>query len=148
MTKNELSQYIDLIREIGDLQNRIASLAADCTVIDKVQASDSEFPYTQGSVTIRGIQESEEDRDQRLQMQALLAARQERARDMVFRIERFIDSVPDSRLRQVFQLKYMDRWTWEEIGDLLGYDGSTVAKWVDSYLKQNSKNSKKKCANM
>jgi len=38
-------------------------------------------------------------------------------------------------LRQIFQYRYIDEMTTMEIGELLGYDRSTISKKIDRFLE-------------
>ena len=57
MTMTELQQYIDLKAELEELQEELDSLNRKGLVVDKVQASNQEYPYQPISATITGIVE-------------------------------------------------------------------------------------------
>lgn len=59
------------------------------------------------------------------------------------RIERFIASIQDSEMRLILRMRHIDRKSWEEIGDKLGYHLSTVAKKHKAFVN-NSKISNSK----
>lgn len=59
------------------------------------------------------------------------------------RIERFIASIQDSEMRLILRMRHIDRKSWEEIGDKLGYHLSTVAKKHKAFIN-NSKISNNK----
>ena len=59
------------------------------------------------------------------------------------RIERFIASIQDSEMRLILRMRHIDRKSWEEIGDKLGYYLSTVAKKHKAFIN-NSKISNNK----
>jgi len=51
------------------------------------------------------------------------------------RLEEWIDSIPDSLMRQIMQLRYQNDLGWGEIGQELGYDRTTVSKKHDAFLE-------------
>lgn len=134
MTKLELSQYIDLNRECDDLRKRIDELdkEKECSI---VQSSMPEFPYTRTRVQVYG--KTEIRRKRIANMRSLLYKRLDDAEAAMERVMEFIETVPDSRTRMILRHKYLDGWTWERIGEVMGYDHTSVEKRVNRYLKKN-----------
>ena len=58
----------------------------------------------------------------------------------IARIERYINGTSDSLVRVILQLRHIQGMSWNDIGKQIGYDGSTVRKKYERYLKvpQNS----------
>lgn len=135
MTKKELSQYIDLSRECDDLRNRIAELESEneCSI---VQSSMPEFPYTRTRVMVYG--KSEKSRKRIANMRNMLCKRLDDAEAAMEKVMEYIETVQDSQMRQILRHKYLDGWTWERIGETMGYDHSSVLKRVNRYLRKNS----------
>jgi DNA-directed RNA polymerase specialized sigma24 family protein len=57
-----------------------------------------------------------------------------RARDKTLEIERFISSITDSDLRQIFEYRYLDGLKLREIGKLMNRDFSGIGKKIHMYL--------------
>lgn len=142
MTKVELEQLRDLRDEIRNLQLKIDNLKArrrgEEIVSDKVTASSREWPYTQTSITIRGINikpltphQKELLRDK----QSIYEKRLEECYALEVKISAYINSIEDSRTRRIFEHKYIDGLTWAEIGDRCNCDRTTAAKTVREYLR-------------
>jgi len=132
--KNLLRQYTDLQAEIKDLEKRIDKLSDFKIEHDKVTGSDSEFPYIKRSFTIEGYNIQNIDRLNELKK--LLIDRKSKCEDMKLEIEKFISSIPDSKTRRVFQYRYIDRLTWQQVSRRIGgYEESYARKIHDRYLE-------------
>lgn len=120
MKRETLSQYRDLKREIKHLERRIRRLKT--TVTDSVRASNAEFPYQEIHVTIEG------EISPKTELERILALRIRQCQSMALAIERFIADIEDSRTRQIFELRYIDGWTWERISGVLGAANESYAR--------------------
>lgn len=120
MERETLAQYRDLKREIEHLEQRIQRLKT--TVIDSVRASNAEFPYQEIHVTIEG------EVSPKKELENILALRSRQCQAMALRIERFIADIEDSRIRQIFELRYIEGWTWEKISGVLGAANESYAR--------------------
>ncbi len=115
MTKEQLGQYKCLCTEIKELENRIDNLKRQ-EVTDKVLASASDFPYNQYELKIKGY----EDDKYIEKIRARLTRRIRRCKKLRLEIEEFIEGIDDSRTRLVFQLRYIEGWSWQRISLKLG----------------------------
>lgn len=132
--KKLLSQYIDLQQEIKDLEKRIERLSNFKVEHDVVTGSNSEFPYQPRSFTIEGY--NIQDVDRLNKVKSLLVDRKDKCEDMKIEIEKFISTIPDSRTRRVFQYRYIDRLTWQQVSSRIGgYEESYARKIHDRYLE-------------
>ena len=120
MERETLAQYRDLKREIKHLEQRIQRLKK--TVIDSVRASNAEFPYQEIHVTIEGEVSPEKE------LERILALRLRECQAMALSIERFVADISDSRTRQIFELRYIEGWTWEKISERLGATNESYAR--------------------
>ncbi|MDY3118198.1 MAG: hypothetical protein SOW18_01520 [Peptoniphilus sp.] len=113
------------------LESRIKQLSVKS--VDRVQASNAEFPYQEIHVKIEGVKDT-------LATQALksmLHERRMRCLKMTVEIERFIASIEDSRIRMVFERRYISGWSWQKIARSMGSaDESYARKLVDRYLEK------------
>lgn len=132
--KKLLTQYTDLQAEIKDLEKRIKKLENFKVEHDKVTGSNSEFPYQPRSFTIEGY--NIQDVDRLNTVKSLLVDRKEKCEDMKIEIEKFISTIPDSRTRRVFQYRYIDGLTWQQVSRRIGgYEESYPRKIHDRYLE-------------
>lgn len=115
MTKEQLGQYKCLCLEIKELENRLNNLKRQ-EVTDKVLSSASDFPYNQYELKIQGY----EDDKYIEKIRVRLTRRIRRCKKLRLEIEEFIDGIEDSRTRLVFQLRYIEGWSWLKISLKLG----------------------------
>lgn len=139
MDKNKLKQYRALQKEIPklkrDIQKLMEALDRVPTVAGKVTKSSKEFPYTKQYVTV----EMPEPK-QAAEIKRQIAAREfrlEQAETDKSEIEEFIATIPDSTARQIFELMYLSerRLTQRRVGEMVGYDQSSVSLKINKYLK-------------
>ncbi|HDK7165792.1 TPA: hypothetical protein PTV51_002066 [Clostridium botulinum] len=111
-----LKQYNDLKVEISELENRIEKLEIKIEQ-DSVKGSSNVFPYTERKFTIEGYNYPEADKKEErlIKLNNLLSKRKNKCEDMKLQIEEFINNIPDSRTRRVFQYRYIDNLSWQAI---------------------------------
>lgn len=138
--KQLLSQYNDLKIEIAELENRIVKLQNKPIKIefDRVKGSSDVFPYTERSFLIEGYNYPEADRKESrlIKYNNLLCRRKQKCEDMKLQIEEFINNIPDSRTRRIFQYKYIDGLEWLPIAMRLGKIHESYPRKIhDRYLE-------------
>lgn len=140
MTKERLEQLISLRAEIKELNREIAAIRSrnNEIVTDKVQASSHEFPYTQVNITIRGLDTkgAKKRRAAIYKKQIMLEKRMVEAQILEADISEFINSIHNSEIRRIFHGRYELGMTWEQVGNALHCDRTTVEKKVSKYLRE------------
>ena len=132
MTEKRLSQYRDLLREIGQLDAKIASTSvkSDGIVKDSV-SSAATFPYSKHTVVIEGIEAGSKEQRLHKKRREML----EKSRAELEELEEYISSVPDAGLRVIMRYKYIDGWTWQRIAMKMGWtDESTPRQKIKEFL--------------
>ena len=129
MDAETLREYQYLKREIKSLQKRIEHL--NSTLTDRVRASNSEFPYQEIHIRIEG----EDPRESNLEL--ILQKRLDECVDKVIEIERFISSIEDSRIRMIFQRRYVDGWSWQKISRSMGSMDESYARKIHNRFTEN-----------
>lgn len=136
MTRKKLKQYIALKKEIERLDKAIDDLrdrALDIpTVIGKVQASQSDFPYIEQHISVQMDDPQEADMISRR-----IRIRQERrnaANELCLEIEQFIAGIQDSADRQIFEMLYLEGKKQKEVAEIVGLERSSIAKRLSKYL--------------
>lgn len=51
-------------------------------------------------------------------------------------IERYIDSLPDAKVRLIFRLRYINHLTWDEIGIEIGYTERQAIRIHNKHIKK------------
>lgn len=129
MNIKELNQYRSICREIEEISIKLKNKNIHTSVI----GSDSEFPYTQHTMSTDGVESTRENSVLLRRLTALTRRRET--------IESFVNEIDDSLTRRIFTLRYIDgnhRPTWNRIAIMLGggnsSDGVKMLCW--RYLKK------------
>lgn len=119
MEKNILEEYLDIKREIRDLEQRIEKRNAEI-LTDTVVGSSPEYPYTAHSISIRGVAADD----------ALMLRRRrllEELRKKEGEIEAFIEQLP-SRERSVVRYRVFDGMSWRRVSAKTKYSVATARR--------------------
>lgn len=127
MTEKELSRYFHLKKEIEDLEERIEKIGNG---VGSIKIKD----MPGGSHKIISIQEKIVELKEKW-INARLSAIEE-----YLKIENYIKSVEDLEIKQIMRYRFMDLMNWEQIGNIMGYERTTISKKARDYIK-NSHNS-------
>ncbi len=135
MKKEQLIQYRDLIKEINRLERRKQKLKDDKELShDRVTASNSEFPYQQVSVTIEGYIDNTEKINR---LNNILVNRKKKCENLKIEIEEYISSIRDSKVRQIFEMRYFEGMNWKNISNYYGSKHESYSRMIhDRYLSQ------------
>lgn len=136
--KELLRQYNDLQLEIKELEARIQKIRNKPLKVkrDTVKGSNASFPFNERTYTIEGVET--DNRENRIsKLEGILHKRKAKCEEMKIEIEEFISTIPDSRTRRVFSLRYIDELSWLQIARRIErYDESYPRKVVhDKYLE-------------
>ena len=130
MTKEELRQYRDLIQEEKMLEQELERW--DMIQADTVKGSNPHFPFQQKTFFIKGKNTAKYNSCKRL-----LEVQQKMCIDLRLQIEEFIASIPDSQIRMIFRMRYIQNCTWLEISLKMGATYKEYAQVVhDRYLNK------------
>ena len=130
MTVNELRQYRSICRELTEKNTELKAK----TLHDSVKGSDSEFPYTQHSMAVSGLEDTYRNRELLKRINVLKQEKQ--------RIEEYIYSINDSLTRRIFEYRYIKgdyKLSWQRIAVIIG-GGNTAdgvrmvhARYINSH---------------
>lgn len=125
VTKEILTQYSDLQKEIKEVRQRIEKtekqikkMEKDGTVIDKVMGGEGNMqPFK-----IEGFPYPEYSRKKNLlySRKAILANLEMELVETINQIEEFIASLNDSRMRRIINLRFIDGLSWNSVADCIG----------------------------
>lgn len=127
MTANDLKQLKALKTEVEYLANEIMNMCTEY-VTDSVKDYRSGYPHT---ITIRGVSTYKADK-----MRRKLEKKQEQLQKKIYELESFLDTVPDSEMRQILRLKYRNGLTDAEIGQILGFERSTISYRISKFFNK------------
>ena len=123
MKEKDLNKFFWLQKEIKDLEERIAILDSGVSAVKYDSLSIS------GSRHISTLQE------RITELKETWMEKRVSALEEYIKMEKYILSVPDDELRLILRYRFMDLMKWEQIGDKLGYDRTSVAKKVRGWFK-------------
>lgn len=112
MTKELLEQYPDICAEIKELEEQMRR-----GVSDTVSGSSPDYPYTQHTITIKGVPPELPDRLEGLKKQKA-------------EIEAFVAGLPNSRQRRIVTYRALKGYSWAAVAAKMGhrYSGEAVKK--------------------
>ncbi|KNY24828.1 hypothetical protein [Pseudobacteroides cellulosolvens] len=126
MNKEELLKISAIQREIEIIKIQISSADYRYTA-DSVRGSENVFPYVERSFSVKGYDyDSYYAKLNRLQSK--LKRKLEELMDERDKVLEYIETVPDSIMRQILMLKYINGMTWEQIGMKIGYSARSVRR--------------------
>lgn len=128
MTKKELEEYQKLKTDIKCLENEIGEMLKT----DKGIVSDTILDYKTGYPIPSVITGFDQQRYNNLKVKL------ENKKEKVEKIENFINNIPDDQTRYVYQLRYYNQLTFQQIAFKIGkHNESYPRKNVhDKYLKK------------
>jgi len=141
MTKKELKQLRYLNKEIELLQKQIANaeyLVEKNMAHDVVEGSNPVWPYQAKTFHIEGIAVPEYERRVK-RLRKKLQRRLNELMDKREEIEEYIETVPDSLIRQIITLRYVNGLSWKQIAAHIG-GGNTAdsaRKMCNRFLEKN-----------
>ena len=139
--KQKLSQYIDIKEEIKKLEKKIEKLEKETKdiVSDVVDSTTSGFPFMQTHKKIQGL---DIERIHKLdKLKGILNERYDKLLKVQLEIEEFIDTISTSRLRRIFEYRYLEGFSWVKIAQLIGGKATeeSIKKEHQRYLKSSLK---------
>ena len=136
MTKEELIEYRELQQEIKRLSKRIDRLSDvnQERLSDTVKGSSAEFPYTEHSIKIEGFDAGKRSKSID-KLGRILSTQVERSMQKTLDIADFICNIESAKVRVIFEYRYYDLMTWQQIAFKRGWsDESTPREIHDKYL--------------
>ena len=102
-------------------------------MMGKVTGSSKDFPYTEVRTSVLMDEPKEADEiDKQIRIRE---KRKEQVESLITEIEQFIAEIPDSRDRQIFELRYIEELTMKKVGERVGYSKGRVSQIISGYLK-------------
>lgn len=130
ITKQQIEQYTDLKREIIMLSVQIYNAENGGEfVVDMVRGSGDEIPYAMHNITIKGYTSQTVPR---LQKRKALLEKQCTA------VERFVESVEDSVMRQILTRRYIEGRQLADTAALVGYSVRQIKRLIKNFFEKMS----------
>lgn len=137
MDKKKLSQLRPLKKELELIDRKLDRLYERQenvpVVMGKVTGSSKDFPYVEVRTSVLMDEPKEADEIER--QIRIREKRREQVESLITEIEQFIAEIPDSRDRQIFELRYIEELTMKKVGERVGYSKGRVSQIISGYLK-------------
>lgn len=131
MTKEQLSQYCDLVKERDKLEKRIEKIRKRTEYI-----SDSVQNGYKRHLVIFGYDLSRANKLHELEN--ILVEREAMIIIQQVEIEKYINTIEDSKTRQIFIHRYIQNMDWHQVAQIMGYNNEDAPrKTHDRYLNSN-----------
>lgn len=137
MRKEQVKEYYIRKNEIINLGERIEKAKSDASVIhDIVKGSSIEFPYTQHSVHVEGvdIKKTDQIRSMEKRLQKAIGELVDLQKEM----EYLLMKIPDARTRLIFERIVYDNKPLKEVAQEIDCEVSTVRKLYSKVFEMDS----------
>lgn len=142
--RTALEQYIDLKKEIEEIEVRIQRLQKKLDRINKegnvryaVKGGDGGLQ----TFHIEGFPVAEEDETKFLISKniRILNERKAKAEELVVEVESYINQIDDSRMRRMITLRYVEGHQWWRVAEKMGkgYTEDSCKKQMERFIKNN-----------
>ena len=145
--KNALTQYMDLVREIEEVEQRIRRTEKDLQkIIDEGEVTDM-VRGGEGGIqhyTITGFPHRDYVKKCTLlnTRKSILHALKSEIEQSINDVQEFINGIEDSHVRRIVTMRYIDGMRWKQIARAIG-GGNTedsVRKTVERFLEREDNN--------
>lgn len=133
--KKDLTELNDIRIEIKNIEEKIKKMEEEKTIVAAVDGSMRDYPYTKVHYKIYAT-----NKKYISELDKYLDILKERKLALVLKLnraEKFISELPTSRLRNIFEYKYMKQYTWKKIAYKLGATSEeSIRKEHDRFFKK------------
>ncbi len=136
MIKEELNELYWLNKEIEDLNNRLKELDNISISSSKISNQIKSNNGNNSIVERLALKKIELQNKIYENMILILSEKQ--------KIEKFIETIPDSQIRTIIRLRNIDLMSWENIGRFMDLDRKTVSSKYNKFIKDINKKIKDK----
>lgn len=133
MEREQLERYLSQKEEIRELRYKLEHLREG----DSLIGNSTIFDYTTGFPRPQAVVGHDHEREQRLRER--YKTRLEKLEADCEETEQWIENIPDSQMRRIFRMYYLDGETQQKIGERLHIERSTVSKKIEAFLKVSHK---------
>lgn len=116
--KEKLKQYSDAVTEIKHLKNKLNKIRSRVNLFSVVEESAKHPPFQKHVITICHTNPSKYKTY--LYYESLLKSRYEKLSILKLEIEKFIDDLPTPRLRMIFEFRYIEQCSWQQVAWKIG----------------------------
>ena len=142
--KELFEQYAAMRLEHADLKKRISRMQRELKLLKNSQVADtvtgSREDLTIGPIKVVG-KPTRQYAEQSKRLTALINRYNRNATALEAKLEEvevYLEAVEDARLRTILRLRYVDGYTFTDVGMRIGISGDGVRKILDRYFCKNA----------
>ena len=142
--KELFEQYAAMRLEHADLKKRISRMQRELKLLKNSQVADtvtgSREDLTIGPIKVVG-KPTRQYAEQSKRLTALIERYNRNATALEAKLEEvevYLEAVEDARLRTILRLRYVDGYTFTDVGMRIGISGDGVRKILDRYFCKNA----------
>lgn len=142
--KNVLEQYSSIKKEIADLERMIAESNRKIKKYEKQVVSDTvtgtRADGTTGPIKITGIAQQQIDKENEMNRKRTQKMKQfkKRLEKLVVEAEEYIQKIPDSEIRRLARLRYIEDLEWQQVAVRMGkgYSKDSCRMKMERFLQK------------
>lgn len=141
MINEELLKKISMLnKELRDLRNRLKNISKKEKAIttDTVQASSTEYPFTQYHAKVEGVKYFK-TKHSKSTYKKQIKIKEYKLEKLINQLEYELNYISDedSEIRQIIRFRYEDNLSWIQIMFKMNYNSeSTARKQLERFLKK------------
>lgn len=139
LNRENMKKYLDLENEIKRINRKLDYYASHPIYGQHgvVRGSMEVFPYTECHFVVGAPDTQAADQRHKKVQKLMIELITKKKVYEAFRLEIdiAIENIEDMEMKQIFQYKYIERLDDAKIGNLLGYDRSTISKKLDRFFE-------------
>ncbi len=142
--KELFEQYAAMRLEHADLRKRISRMQRELRLLQNSRVADtvtgSREDLTIGPIKVVG-KPTRQYAEQQKKLAALITRYNTNADILAAKleeVEHYLEAVEDARLRTILRLRYVDGYTFTDVGMRIGISGDGVRKIIDRYFCKNA----------
>lgn len=129
MDREQLERYRSQKEEIRELRYKLLHLGDG----DSMIGNDTIFDYSSGFPRPQAVIGYDYNKEWRLRERYM--TRLEKLKADCEETEQWVEDIPDSQMRRIFRMYYLDGETQKKIGEKLHLDRSRISRKIDDFLK-------------
>lgn len=133
MDREQLERYMSQKEEIRELRYKLMHLGDG----DSLIGNSTIFDYSYGFPRPQAVIGHDYEKGRRLRERYM--TRLEKLKVDCEETEQWVEAIPDSQMRRIFRMYYLDGETQKKIGERLHIERSTVSKKIEAFLKVSHK---------
>lgn len=140
LTRQNMQVFTNIEREIKRISRKLDYYSKNPvkSTHGVVKGSMECFPYAERHFEVSGADvKSDEERNKKIrQLCVTLEQRRKEYEDFELDVELAIENITDMEMRQIIEMKFIEKWTDEQISREIGYERSSITKKISNFFEE------------